>query len=65
MLQNGLSRELFELWCTDRRNGLVIPGYAAEGTLAKIVQSEPREVDGMRDDTIKNDCPLCDVCSAC
>ena len=34
MLQQGLSRELFELWCSDRRNGLVMPGYSVVGTLA-------------------------------
>ena len=48
MLQNGLSRELFEMWCTDRKNGLVIPGYAVDGTLAKIVQSEPNSVTSMK-----------------
>ena len=36
MLQSGLSRELFELWCVDKRNGLIIPGYVVEGTLAKV-----------------------------
>ena len=34
--QSGLSRELFENWCTDRRNGVVIAGYCVEGTLAKV-----------------------------
>ena len=36
MLQSGLSRELFELWCVDKRNGIIIPGYVVEGTLAKV-----------------------------
>ncbi|CAB4038939.1 Hypothetical predicted protein, partial [Paramuricea clavata] len=35
MMQSGLSRELFELWCADRRNGVIIAGYCVEGTLAK------------------------------
>lgn len=35
-LQSGLSRELFEQWCTDRRNGVIIAGYCVEGTLAKV-----------------------------
>lgn len=26
MLQSGLSRELFELWCTDAKNGVIIAG---------------------------------------
>ena len=41
MLQSGMSRELFERWCGDKRNGLIIPGYVVEGTLAKHVLSEP------------------------
>ncbi|PAV77890.1 hypothetical protein WR25_05920 [Diploscapter pachys] len=36
MLQNGLSRELFEQWCTDSKNGCIIAGYCVEGTLAKV-----------------------------
>ena len=26
MMQSGFSRELFETWCSDRRNGLMMPG---------------------------------------
>lgn len=44
MMQSGLSRELFENWCTDRRNGLIIAGYSVEGTMAKHVMSSPEEV---------------------
>lgn len=47
MMQSGLSRELFELWCTDAKNGVIIAGYCVEGTLAKQVLSEPEEVIGM------------------
>lgn len=36
MMQSGLSRELFESWCTDKRNGVIIAGYCVEGTLAKV-----------------------------
>lgn len=36
MLQSGTSRELFELWAPDIRNGVVITGYSTEGTLAKV-----------------------------
>ena len=36
MMQSGLSRELFENWCTDRRNGTIMAGYCVEGTLAKV-----------------------------
>jgi cleavage and polyadenylation specificity factor subunit 3 len=35
MMQSGLSRQLFEAWCTDKRNGVIVAGYCVEGTLAK------------------------------
>jgi Cft2 family RNA processing exonuclease len=35
MMQSGLSRELFESWCTDKKSGVIIAGYCVEGTLAK------------------------------
>ncbi|EKE40943.1 hypothetical protein ENUP19_0054G0033 [Entamoeba nuttalli] len=35
MLQDGISRKIFERWCTDKKNGVIIPGYCVEGTLAK------------------------------
>ncbi|XP_063239333.1 cleavage and polyadenylation specificity factor 73 [Bacillus rossius redtenbacheri] len=44
MMQSGLSRELFETWCTDAKNGVIIAGYCVEGTLAKAVLSEPEEI---------------------
>uniref|UniRef100_A0A0A8YEE2 Pre-mRNA 3'-end-processing endonuclease polyadenylation factor C-term domain-containing protein n=1 Tax=Arundo donax TaxID=35708 RepID=A0A0A8YEE2_ARUDO len=43
-LQSGLSRQLFDKWCTDKKNACVIPGYAVEGTLAKAILNDPREV---------------------
>ena len=36
MLQNGLSREIFEKWCHDERNGVVQTGYCVKGTLAEV-----------------------------
>lgn len=47
MMQSGLSRQLFEAWCTDKKNGLIVAGYCVEGTLAKHVLSEPSEVATM------------------
>ncbi|XP_063540314.1 cleavage and polyadenylation specificity factor 73 [Cydia strobilella] len=47
MMQSGLSRELFESWCTDPKNGVIIAGYCVEGTLAKTILSEPEEVTSM------------------
>lgn len=35
-LQNGVSREYFEKWCCDSRNGVCITGYCVEGTLAQV-----------------------------
>jgi len=40
MLQNSTSRELFEMWCTDARNGVIIAGYSVAGTLAKEITTE-------------------------
>ncbi|XP_061563420.1 cleavage and polyadenylation specificity factor subunit 3-like [Cololabis saira] len=47
MMQSGLSRELFESWCTDKRNGVIIAGYCVEGTLAKHIMTEPDEINTM------------------
>jgi len=44
MMQSGLSRELFEMWCTDANNGVIIAGYCVEGTLAKEILQEPPEI---------------------
>ncbi len=44
MLQSGFSRQLFDRWCQNSKNALVIPGYCPEGTLAKHVLTEPKEV---------------------
>ena len=53
MMQSGLSRELFESWCTDPRNGVIIAGYCVEGTLAKELMSEPDEVAAMNGQRMK------------
>ena len=45
MLQSGISRELFEKWCADGKNGVIIPGYCVEGTLAKKIMSEPSDIE--------------------
>ncbi|CAK4073151.1 unnamed protein product [Aphanomyces euteiches] len=47
MLQSGVSRQLFERWCSDKKNACVIPGYVVEGTLAKKILSEPTEITAM------------------
>lgn len=35
-MQVGPSRELFEYWAPDSRNGLIITGYSIEGTPARV-----------------------------
>ena len=47
MMQSGLSRELFETWCTDKRNGCIVAGYCVEGTLAKYILDDPQEITAM------------------
>lgn len=44
MMQSGLSRQLFEAWCTDSRNTCIIAGYCVEGTLAKQILAEPEDI---------------------
>lgn len=41
MMQSGVSRELLERWAPDQKNGVVITGYSVEGTMAKIIVTEP------------------------
>ncbi|KAL6176373.1 hypothetical protein ACLB2K_053007 [Fragaria x ananassa] len=42
-LQSGLSRQLFDMWCSDKRNACVIPGYWLRG-LTKTIINELKEV---------------------
>ncbi|PSC69750.1 Cleavage and polyadenylation specificity factor subunit 3 [Micractinium conductrix] len=44
MLQSGVSRELFEAWCEDPRNCVVIADFAVQGTLARDILGNPSEV---------------------
>eukprot|EP00551_Chaetoceros_affinis_P008276 CAMPEP_0203668548 /NCGR_PEP_ID=MMETSP0090-20130426/5154_1 /ASSEMBLY_ACC=CAM_ASM_001088 /TAXON_ID=426623 /ORGANISM="Chaetoceros affinis, Strain CCMP159" /LENGTH=727 /DNA_ID=CAMNT_0050533025 /DNA_START=102 /DNA_END=2281 /DNA_ORIENTATION=+ len=44
MLQSGVSRQLFDRWAADSKNGCLIAGYAVEGTLAKEIMNAPKEV---------------------
>ena len=43
-LQSGTSRTHFEMWCEDRRNGVIIADFAVQGTLAREVLGSPSEV---------------------
>lgn len=44
MLQSGVSRQLFDRWASDHKNGVLIAGYAVEHTLAKEIMAQPKEV---------------------
>ncbi|KIK98256.1 hypothetical protein PAXRUDRAFT_824052 [Paxillus rubicundulus Ve08.2h10] len=44
----GSSRELFELWAPDPRNGLIITGYSVGGTLARDILNEPEEIISLK-----------------
>ncbi|KAJ7354677.1 beta-lactamase-like protein [Mycena albidolilacea] len=52
-MQSGPSRELFELWAPDARNGLIITGYSIEGTLARDILTEPDEVESVKGEMIQ------------
>lgn len=43
-MQSGLSRELFEAWCQDPRNAVIIADFAVQGTLAREVLAAPEFV---------------------
>jgi cleavage and polyadenylation specificity factor subunit 3 len=49
---------LFETWCTDKRNGVLIAGYSVEGTLAKHLMSEPEEVSTMSGQKLARKCSI-------
>ncbi|KAF7783001.1 hypothetical protein Agabi119p4_2377 [Agaricus bisporus var. burnettii] len=51
-MQVGPSRELFEHWCPDARNGLIITGYSIEGTPARDIMTEPEEFTTLKGATI-------------
>lgn len=48
MLQSGFSRRLFDKWCEDERNAVVLTGYSVEGTLARDLLGNPKEVKSAR-----------------
>lgn len=58
MMQSGLSRELFEAWCSDTRNCCIVPGYCVEGTLAKQVLAEPEEIVTLSGQKIPRKCQI-------
>ncbi|KAK8203356.1 endoribonuclease ysh1 [Zalaria obscura] len=47
MLQNGVSRALLERWAPDPKNGVIITGYSVEGTMAKLILTEPESIQAV------------------
>ena len=47
MLQHGFSRALFDQWAEDERNGVIVAGYNVEGTLARTLMENPKEVPAL------------------
>lgn len=47
MLQNGVSRALLERWAPDPKNGVIITGYSVEGTMAKMIMTEPESIQAV------------------
>ncbi len=45
MLQSGFSRQLLEAWCEDSRNAVLLTGYSVEGTMAKLLQTDPSHIE--------------------
>ncbi|KEY66430.1 hypothetical protein S7711_06170 [Stachybotrys chartarum IBT 7711] len=52
MLQNGVSRELFERWAPSDKNGVIITGYSIEGTMARQIMQEPDHVPAVMSRTM-------------
>jgi cleavage and polyadenylation specificity factor subunit 3 len=46
-LQSGFSRELLEAWAPHRQNGVIIPGYVVDGTMAKHILTEPESIQSL------------------
>ncbi|KAA0158664.1 hypothetical protein FNF31_05311 [Cafeteria roenbergensis] len=44
MLQGGVSRSLFERWCQNPADAVIVAGYCVEGTLAKDILRNPHEI---------------------
>jgi cleavage and polyadenylation specificity factor subunit 3 len=59
MMQSGLSRELFESWCSDKKSGVIIAGYCVEGTLAKhLLNESPSEITTMGGQRVRVNCSI-------
>ncbi|KJA20072.1 hypothetical protein HYPSUDRAFT_68852 [Hypholoma sublateritium FD-334 SS-4] len=60
-MQVGPSRELFELWAPDSRNGVIITGYSIEGTPARDIMTEPEDFVTLKGATIPRKLSVDDI----
>ena len=63
-VQSGTSRAHFEMWCEDRRNGVIIADFAVQGTLAREILGSPSEVmtrAGIKARVARTTCHHCDA----
>ena len=51
MLQNGQSRTLLEKWCHEKKNGVIITGYCAEGSIASNLKKS-NTIPSMKSDEL-------------
>lgn len=52
MLQNGTSRILFDMWCSDPKNGVIFTGYSVENTHARNVLKNPQFVKTLNEASV-------------
>ena len=61
-MNQGASRQLFENWCHDKKNGVAICGYSIQGTLAyELAQKKVEKVTSLRGDEIPVKCAVRDL----
>ena len=45
MLHGGTSMAIFEEWCQDEWNSLIVPGYCVKGTLGNVILSGAKNIN--------------------
>ena len=53
MLWNGMPRKIFDKWCEDERNAILIAEYCIEGTLGSDIQKNSKDVIAMDNHQLK------------
>ena len=50
-VMSGMSRELFEMWCSDAKNTCILPGYVVKGTFAETIEQERASIETLAGET--------------